>query len=117
MATIRDIGLKIKALWARIGENLFVVCIIVLVGLSCFALGRLSLFYETKDEFAITYPDQGSSVPTGDNGYVASKTGSTYLFPWCATAQKINPANKIYFETREAAERAGYRAGNCNGLK
>lgn len=117
MSTIRDIGLKIKELWARLGENLFLVCIIVLVGLSCFALGRLSLFYQNKDAFAITYPEQGSVVPIGDAGYVASKTGSTYFFPWCAVAQKINPENKVYFETREDAERAGYRAGNCKGLK
>lgn len=114
---LRDFTNKIKELWARLGENLFLVCIIVLVGLSCFALGRLSLFYETKDVFAITYPEQGSVVPIGDTGYVASRTGSTYFFPWCATAQKMNPVNKIYFETREAAEKAGYRAGNCKGLK
>ncbi len=100
------------------------VLIVVLVGLLSFALGRLSVFYGQKDELKIIYPDgQSASVIEGavgiglGGGYVASRTGSTYLFPWCAAARSIKVGNKLFFTTRAEAERAGYRAGNCSGLK
>ncbi len=49
--------------------------------------------------------------------YVASKSGSKYHLPTCLGAQKIAEANKIWFQSREEAEKAGYTpAGNCPGL-
>jgi len=49
--------------------------------------------------------------------FVASKTGEAYHFPWCSGVLRIKEENKVWFETREAAEAAGYRpAKNCKGL-
>lgn len=105
--------------------------IILLVALLAFGLGRLSVLYGGEGEFEIIYPSElkGSVLGTStDNltplrssleapahgGYVASKTGAKYHLPWCSGAQRIKEENKIYFETKEAAERAGYQpAGNC----
>jgi len=49
--------------------------------------------------------------------FVASKKGKVYHFPWCPGAKAIKEDNKIYFSSREEAEKAGYRpAKNCPGL-
>jgi hypothetical protein len=49
--------------------------------------------------------------------YVASKTGSKFHLPTCAGARGISEANKVWFESREEAERAGYApAANCKGI-
>lgn len=122
MATIRDIGLKIKLFWGRVRENIELVFIVVLVALLSFALGRLSVLYTEKGEFKIMYPDgQSASVLQGavgvGGGYVGSRTGGTYFFPWCPLARSIKSENKVYFGSRTEAEQAGYRPGNCNGLK
>jgi methylphosphotriester-DNA--protein-cysteine methyltransferase len=54
---------------------------------------------------------------TNKGTYVASKSGSAYHFPWCSGAQRIKEENKVWFETKEEAELAGYRpASNCKGL-
>jgi hypothetical protein len=60
-----------------------------------------------------------SAVVSSEAGgkYVASKSGSAYHFPWCSGAKRIKEENKIYFNTKEEAEKAGYHpAGNCKGL-
>ena len=49
---------------------------------------------------------------------VASKTGKKYHFPWCAGASQITEKNKIWFNSFEEAQKAGYTAAaNCVGLK
>ena len=136
MGTIRDIGIKIKALWGRVRENALIVLVIVLVAFLAFGLGRLSVFYSEKGQFKVLYPDgQSASTLTGFLGvggireeialppapqvagyFVASKTGSTYFFPWCPLAVKISSTDRIYFDSRTSAENAGYHAGRCNGL-
>lgn len=136
MGTIRDIGIKIKVVWRRLRENLLIVLVIILVALLAFGLGRLSVFYGGKAEFKVLYPNgQSASVIEGALGigkaseevplppqievmgqYVASKTGSTYFFPWCPLAVKIAVANRVYFKSRASAESAGYHAGRCNGM-
>lgn len=49
--------------------------------------------------------------------YVASKTGTKYYLPSCATAKRIKDENKVWFATKQQAEAAGYQAAaNCKGL-
>jgi hypothetical protein len=49
--------------------------------------------------------------------FVASRTGSSYHLPWCSGAKRIKNENKIYFNSKEEAEKAGYKpAANCKGL-
>jgi len=48
---------------------------------------------------------------------VASKNGTVYHYVWCSGAKRIKEENKIYFNSIEEAEKAGYRpAKNCPGL-
>jgi len=53
----------------------------------------------------------------GEKLYVVSKNGARYHYPWCSGAQSIKEENKIWFDTKEEAEAAGYTpAANCKGL-
>ncbi len=46
--------------------------------------------------------------------FVASKSGTRYHAVTCPGASQIKASNKIYFDTADAAEAAGYtRAANC----
>ena len=130
---LSDLASKIKN-WStpREGE-LFLAAVIILLALTSFGLGRLSAlrgekfpiqFIEPERQEAavlgaVTPPPPASSAKgeTGEKLYVASKNGSVYHFPWCSGAQRIKETNKIFFSSREEAEKAGYRpAANCEGL-
>lgn len=128
-------------------SDLFVAAIIFFVSISSFGLGRLSAVWQKKQPIQIeqsaaisntpdqtagkkqynnTYNTQSQKLPlkrdrvyndTFQQGYVGSKNGKNYHYPWCAGALKIKGGNKIWFESKDAAEKAGYRAaGNCPGL-
>ena len=109
---------KIKELLRKRGADLLILAIIILVAVIAFGLGRLSALFEGEREFRIEYPaaQAGAALFSAGGYYVASRGGSAYYFPWCGTALRIKPVNLVRFETREDAERAGYRAGNCSGL-
>lgn len=51
-------------------------------------------------------------VPT-EKPYVASKNSNKYHKADCSYAKKINEENKIWFASREEAERVGYEIANC----
>jgi hypothetical protein len=56
------------------------------------------------------------AIPEGGQ-FVASKSGQRYYFPWCSGAKQIKEGNKIWFDSREAAEAKGYTpAKTCKGL-
>lgn len=62
-------------------------------------------------------PETASIGSLAKGKYVASKNGAAYHFPWCAGALKIKEENKLWFQTKGDAEKAGYKpAGNCDGL-
>jgi len=49
--------------------------------------------------------------------FVASKNGTKYYLPECSGAKRIKEYNKIYFSSREEAEKAGYEpAVSCPAL-
>lgn len=120
--SIQEILEKFKA--SRHSTDFFLAIILVLVGLTSFCLGRLSI------EERITDTDQNASIvqidgnehPTQDTkgvpgAYVASKSGSKYHLPWCTGAQQISEKNKIWFSSKAEAEAAGYTpAANCKGI-
>ena len=45
--------------------------------------------------------------------YVASKSGSKFHAPKCDWAKKIKKANAVWFESKEEAKKAGYKADDC----
>lgn len=60
-------------------------------------------------------PTGTATATTGK--YVASKNGTKYYLPSCGTANRINEENKIYFNTKEEAEAAGFGpSATCKGL-
>ncbi len=135
---LKQVNVKIKP----IENELFIVLAIILVALISFGLGRLSKIRENKTPITIenasestpqepaigdkaaggssggaNYGGSTSIVGSNEKLYVASKNGTKYHFPWCSGAQTIKEENKIWFSTKEEAEKAGYTpAANCKGL-
>ena len=117
---------KVKEWCKENRPDLFIAGIIFFTGLSSFGLGRLSVDLKPALPISVTDiatssdPDQHAPI-AGDNQtdkkVFASRNGSTYYYAWCSGAKRIKEENKIWFATREAAEKAGFKqAGNCSGL-
>ena len=134
---------KVKAWISENRADLFTSCIIFLIGIASFGLGRLSVLLPQKDpirfEDTASLPDQRDSTTsslslsdsispeanprgitiTGPNNalFVASKSGSAYYATWCSGASKIREENRVWFQTKQDAQAKGYRpAKNCSGL-
>jgi hypothetical protein len=109
------------------GKDLWIVAIVVLVGLLSFGLGRLSV--SDSSGIDISYTDLGASALTGAQearvflennpkldkstqavrkAFYASKRGKKYYSADCSAGNTIKPENRIYFDTAEKAESAGY---------
>jgi micrococcal nuclease len=43
------------------------------------------------------------------SGYVASRNRSPFHLQSCSSAQRINPSNAVYYQSREEAINAGHR--------
>lgn len=116
--TIKDSALKIKGQARMIGSEWLIMGIVILTGVISFGLGRLSLTEEYRPKVTLYERPLEVTEPIAMGGYiVASRQGSKYHFPWCAGAQSMSPANKIWFSSEEEARRYGYTpAGNCKGL-
>lgn len=57
------------------------------------------------------------SVPKTTGAYVGSKNSTKYHLPWCSGAKRIAEANKVWFATKDDAEKAGRTpAANCPGI-
>lgn len=105
-------------------QGALLVGIIMLVGLSAFGLGRLSVYDEREEDIEIEYTiQQGSGESQGasevfQGDIVASRNGTKYHYTWCPSAKNIAQANVISFTSIQAARNAGYEpAQNCEGLK
>ena len=124
---------KVKSWILNNKSDCYVAILIFLVGLASFGLGRLSVLWPKKEpieisnsQFLISNDEKRKSAIAGESAstissvqgkYVASKNGTAYHFPWCSGAQKIKEENKMWFQTKEEAEKSGYKpAGNCEGL-
>ena len=125
---------KIKPWLIEHRSDVFVALLILLTSITSFGLGRLSVLWPHKTPVTIAEPPPlsgGGDRPLSAVGgarkevpaiktkgkFVASKNGKSYHLPWCSGASLIKEENKVWFETKEAAEKAGYTpAGNCPGL-
>jgi hypothetical protein len=110
---------------------IFFIAVVVLTGLLGFGLGRLSRIEEAREPVRIIQAAaiSNTSVSTSKNQttsgvpikpistsgvYVASKSGTRYYLPSCSGVSRIKEENKVYFATKEEAERAGLKpAANC----
>ena len=89
-------------------QDVFLVFTIILVASASFGLGRLSKITENDFPLQINNIASVSEVIESNEvkgNYVVSKNGSKYHLPWCSGAQRISETNKIWFETKEEAER------------
>ena len=117
--SVPDIVMKCKEWgWGALSSDMALFLIFIIMMVSSFYLGYLEgKGRETSkveaSEVVITSPE----ATVEESGVVASKSGIKYHLPWCSGAATIKEENKIYFDTPEAAEKAGYtKAGNCKGL-
>ena len=120
MGTIQEAATKIKALFDRSAGEWGIPAVIILVSLASFGLGRLSAFSEARPAVSVRQAASAGEVRemTVGGAVVASRSGSSYHFPWCAGAQSIKEGNKVWFKDEEAARKAGYTpAKNCAGLE
>ena len=133
MKSIREVLEKIKSTDKEVISDLYIVTLIILVGFSSFGLGRLSVSNSSKEPIQLlhtnmaaieaTFESETTSINrSGTNAVqgalVGSRNGSKYHFPWCSGAQRIKEANKIWFDSKEEAHKAGYTpAANCKGIE
>lgn len=123
---------KLKNFVKDNGSDIFVILVIILVTLIAFGIGRLTapktepIQIKNLEKASIEDLDiknQGKVYPPAteqsDVGrVVGSKNSDKYHLPDCPGAKQISEQNKIWFDSIEAAEKAGYKpAGNCPGLK
>ena len=114
----------------RIGidsTTLVCLCVVILVGLSSFGLGRFSVSNIQKEEDIklentndyIVKEEIGKSVKVEssidnvesnfkERKYLASKNGKLYYTVSCSGASRIREENKVWFATSTEAEKAGY---------
>ncbi len=116
---IPDIWSRCKASLGRLIGEYSLLCLVFLVALASFGLGKLSLGEAAKPVVSVSEaPLQAEPEGMAVGGLVvASRNGSVYHFPWCGGASQINEANKIWFASEDAAATAGYTPSkSCKGL-
>ncbi|MFA6076747.1 MAG: hypothetical protein WC735_01585 [Candidatus Paceibacterota bacterium] len=107
------------------GKDILIVIIVILVGLGSFELGRLSK-ENINSGIKIEYGDQmenqlANAISTTNStekenvsgttigkNFFASNRGSKYYSIGCSAGKTIKQENRVYFETKEEAETAGY---------
>jgi len=122
---------KLKNFVKNNNADIFIILTVILVALIAFGIGRLSapksepILIKNLEQASVEDIDvenQGKVYPPAteqsDVGrVVGSKNSDKYHLPECPGAKQINEQNKIWFDSIEAAEKAGYKpAGNCPGL-
>jgi competence protein ComEC len=112
-------------------DDWFIVATVILVALVSFGIGRLTapksepiqiknLEKASIEQLQIPAEQEtGTETKTDYQGkVVASSKSDKYHLPECPGAKQISEQNKVWFDSIEAAEKAGYKpAGNCPGLK
>ncbi len=101
-------------------KGYFWVILIVLIATASFGLGRLTKIEDAREPVKIESVEsgqvRGESV-RAEGRYVASRNGTKYHLPWCDSAKRIKEENKIWFDSKQAAEAAGYTpAATCPGI-
>lgn len=125
--SINDFTDKIKGKIDLDVSTLICLCVVVLVGLSSFGLGRLSVINNIdnsnlkleNNSTSLVKEEIGNSIlAEKDNAldsslskkrmYVASKNGKLYYSVGCSGAKRISAKNEVWFATTIEAEKAGF---------
>jgi len=113
---IKDFFNKIKSIFAIDIYYIMCLLIIVVVAVSAFGLGRLSMYKDNiKGGSSVSILNRVvNSKNTLSKNYVASKTGKIYYGINCSTVSRIKIENRIYFNSKIDAESSGYiLSKNC----
>lgn len=119
VVSIQERGQKIKNLLDDALRGWGIGILVLLLAAASFGLGRLSVLEDVKSPVSISEaPVQDSPQGIFPGGvYEASRSGTVYYFPWCASAISIPAASRVWFASESDARAAGYRpAKNCKGL-
>lgn len=122
---------QIKNFIKRNNTDIFIVLTVTLVALISFGIGRLTapktepiqiknLEKADIEQLEIFAEQENSEDLKAEHRgkVVASSKSDKYHLPDCPGAKQISEQNKIWFDSIEAAEKAGYNpAGNCPGLQ
>ncbi len=137
--SINDCMQKIKLfLESDIGKDILMVLIIVFVGIGSFGLGRISTptpktglkidFRAMEDDIKVSKianeanvikslnsvsTDSNTKTESSSGNFFASNRGTKYYGISCSAGKTIKTENRIYFDTREEAERAGYELSSA----
>ncbi len=118
--SIREITEKIKSQAGERELDLFIICLVVLLGFFGYGLVRLGQIKQGSQPVQVLMSENNDdrySKALTLGKYVASRSGTKYHLPWCSGAKRIKEKNKIWFETEEAARAAGLTpAANCPGI-
>ncbi len=110
------------------GKDILIVIIVILVGLISFELGRLSKgntssgikiehSNELQGQEAAAILSENSLSASSDTtatqnsvgkNFFASSRGTKYYPLGCSAGKTLKQENRVYFATREDAEKAGY---------
>lgn len=116
MSTIATLVEKSNQYLGKIPRDVRLVVVLLSAMILSFVLGYASGFSNGK-EMGVEIELAPQATSTGVLSVVASRGGTKYYLPWCAGADRIRDANKVWFASPEAAEAHGYeRASNCDGL-
>lgn len=115
--TIAEVREKCKGFLSGIPRDMLVLGILVLASSASFGLGYFAgLDAAQASETGLgTSPISVDATPASKEGqFVASINGTKYYPAGCAGADRISPANRVWFASAELAVAAGYAlAANC----
>lgn len=118
---------KIKGLETSNRRLILHILVIILVSIGSFLLGKMSNNKLNNEKvYIVNGVEEGSqkvnsylksskapSVATSDqakNAYVASKNGKLYYKVGCGSSSRIKEENKVFFDSMQSAEQAGFQA-------
>lgn len=108
---------KIKELLQKNQDKIFISIGMILVGIICFGLGRLTMVEKdipitiSNNENKIQDNNENSSSSENDDflgKYVGNITGNTYFAASKLKINEIGDDNLIWFDSKEDAEEQGY---------
>src|SRR3989344_4279129 len=99
-----------------------VALLIVLLGLisMTFGLHSFAFLAAALAGFFISFFNMGHKAEKAQvkksfkpGKYIASKSGSKFHAPKCDWAKRVKKSNAVWFNSKEEAKKAGYKADDC----
>jgi len=119
-------GESIRYMWEKLksflaDDTLFYAVLILLVAVISFGLGQRSVTDQVSNEnkAGIVFMDvPEAEIAKEGIKIVGSRSGTKYHLLDCPGAEQMKEENKVFFDSIELAEAAGYTpAANCPGLQ